>query len=318
MILTYQWQGMIKDREYNENSKKGLDNSKSRVNISDAGKRSILRRLTAWCKAIKTFNDQPRMKRIRKPRYPVMITLTLSSKQRHSDKEIKAEILQPFIRFLIRNYGLLYYFWRAEKQQNGNIHFHVLIDKYIDKVKLQELWNGYQDKLQYVCEYHKITGKSNPPSTQVMSANNWYAFYRYLVKYVMKDEENGIVNGRKWYMSQGLANIDIYSYDVCGQLNDDLLRLQREGKIEMKKEDHYVCIFFRKNFDLKIDIPWLYYDQRNYYLELYKDLYVKPPVKIADPDPVPQPDTQNDVVVEPELFPFGEVHEVAPSSRRFH
>jgi len=81
------------------------------------------------------------------------ITLTLSSKQIHSDKEIIKSILQPLLNYLRKHYHTELYVWRAEKQKNGNIHFHLLIDKWINYQDLREHWNKYQQNLGYVTRY---------------------------------------------------------------------------------------------------------------------------------------------------------------------
>jgi hypothetical protein len=81
------------------------------------------------------------------------ITLTLSSKQIHSDLEIKKEIFQPFLDYCRKHYKIQNYVWVIEKQKNGNTHFHVVSDKWIPHVELRNLWNKYQQNLGYVTRY---------------------------------------------------------------------------------------------------------------------------------------------------------------------
>ncbi len=81
------------------------------------------------------------------------ITLTLSSTQVHSDNEIKAQLLNQFLIELRRDHGVQMYIWKAEKQQNQNIHFHILTDKYIPWRPLRALWNRIQNKLGYIDRY---------------------------------------------------------------------------------------------------------------------------------------------------------------------
>ena len=42
-------------------------------------------------------------------------------------------LTQPAVSIQLRNFQeqFDYYFWRAEKQANGNIHFHLLVDRFI-------------------------------------------------------------------------------------------------------------------------------------------------------------------------------------------
>lgn len=83
------------------------------------------------------------------------ITLTLSSKQKHSDNEIKSKLLDSLLIELGKKFKVVNYVWRAEKQQNGNIHFHILTDKFIAWSQLRDIWNRLQNKLGYVDEYRK-------------------------------------------------------------------------------------------------------------------------------------------------------------------
>ena len=69
------------------------------------------------------------------------ITLSLSSTQIHSDNEIKEKCLNQFLIEIRKRYRVKNYIWRAEKQKNGNIHFHVVIDKFIAWSELRDRWN---------------------------------------------------------------------------------------------------------------------------------------------------------------------------------
>ena len=53
------------------------------------------------------------------------ITLTLSNKQFHDDYYILKNLFEPFIRELRTKKKGLLYVWKAEVQDNGNIHFHI-------------------------------------------------------------------------------------------------------------------------------------------------------------------------------------------------
>jgi len=150
------------------------------------------------------------------------ITLTLSSKQIHSDQVIKQELLNQFLIETIRRYKIEKYVWRAEKQKNGNIHFHIIMDKYIPWNELRNTWNRIQQKLGYVTryregrkEYHKNgfhfdekhTQKrtyaqqykawqkgvksewDNPNSIDVHSLSHIGNIKSYLTKYMSKNED---------------------------------------------------------------------------------------------------------------------------------
>ena len=80
-------------------------------------------------------------------------TLTLPAKQIHSDNEIKAKCLNQILIELKKYHHVKNYIWRAEKQKNGNIHFHILVDKFIPHQELRDRWNRIVNKLGYVETY---------------------------------------------------------------------------------------------------------------------------------------------------------------------
>jgi hypothetical protein len=83
------------------------------------------------------------------------VTLTLPSKQKHSDKEIIRRCLNSFLLEMKKFYKVKNYLWRAEKQQNGNIHFHLIVDKFIPWSELRDRWNRIVNKLGYVDRYRE-------------------------------------------------------------------------------------------------------------------------------------------------------------------
>lgn len=83
------------------------------------------------------------------------VTLTLPSTQVHSDNEIKSKCLNSFLIELKKFYKVHNYIWRAEKQKNGNIHFHLLVDKFIPYQELRDRWNRIINKLGYVDRYRE-------------------------------------------------------------------------------------------------------------------------------------------------------------------
>ena len=83
------------------------------------------------------------------------ITLTLSAKQMQDDKEITKHLLKRFLDELRRKWNVKHYVWKAEKQENGNIHYHILCDQFIKWQEIREKWNHIQNKegFNYVDRY---------------------------------------------------------------------------------------------------------------------------------------------------------------------
>lgn len=153
------------------------------------------------------------------------ITLTLSAKQKHSDNYIKAKMLNHFLIEAKRLWDVTNYVWRSEKQLNGNIHFHILVDKFIPHYELRSVWNNIQNKCGYIADYRtnmlefhkngftpnnklfdtwslnnqikayqkgKSSNWSNPNSTDIHSVRLINNVAAYCTKYMTKGSKNKI------------------------------------------------------------------------------------------------------------------------------
>ena len=152
----------------------------------------------------------------------MFITLTLPSEQIGTDTETTKEVLGTFLD-RCRKVGLLSnYVWRAEKQNNGNIHYHLLTDTYASYSMLRNLWFISLRKAGYIDNYRKKfaslsfeeysrlpfnlkksltevsrayargtrNGWSEPPAIDVKAINSADSVNAYVSKYVSKDKEN--------------------------------------------------------------------------------------------------------------------------------
>jgi hypothetical protein len=138
------------------------------------------------------------------------ITLTLPSPQGSiSDKEIKRGPLRVFIQKMGRRYGMYNYVWKAEKQKNGNIHFHITTDVYIPWWKIRDNWNDCINRLGFVDRYQEKHGKKTPNSTDVHSVRNVKDLAAYMVKYMAKKNKEGQkIEGKVWGCSKNLTGRD--------------------------------------------------------------------------------------------------------------
>lgn len=70
------------------------------------------------------------------------ITLTISSKY---DKQTRMEVLlKTWLEKMLYRYGKFNYVWKLELQENGNPHYHLLIDEKIDWKIVRGIWNKTQ------------------------------------------------------------------------------------------------------------------------------------------------------------------------------
>jgi hypothetical protein len=154
--------------------------------LSFSACKTIEKRLTCWFSSMFVINrDSINTGKVRSF-MPVMVTVTLSSPQKHDDKWIKRNILQEFLKALQRKKDIRFTFWKAEAQLNGNIHFHILIDRYVDKKFIQGLWNYYQKKAGYMDKYFSEHQHYNSPSTHVEGMRSDKSPIKYVLKYLQK------------------------------------------------------------------------------------------------------------------------------------
>ncbi len=151
-------------RVANENSLRNLTGSSGEFNgyMSPTTKRQVCKIIETWTTAVELNKDTTQD--YRNQIYFTFVTLTLPSKQLHSDQTIKNQMLDPFVEWLKdspektkrKGCNVEAYLWRAESQENGNLHFHLICDRWIDHQRVRQKWNDISERLGYVSRYKKI------------------------------------------------------------------------------------------------------------------------------------------------------------------
>lgn len=157
-------------------------------------------------------------------------TFTITEPQKHSD----TEIIKTFVDFLdhlkkVQNYIidpvskketkekafiLDNYVWRAETQENGNIHFHLLADTFLNQHMLRRVWNNYLGKLGYKYGY----GSANVNSLKRdKNSNKILNVERYLCKYLTKPPLRDAYKGMKLKDLEGISDVDKFRRPVLGK-----------------------------------------------------------------------------------------------------
>jgi hypothetical protein len=182
------------------------------------GARKLLREtLSRWFDTVTIASEFLRVPVI-PLRNHTFITVTLSSRQVHCDKTIKREVLNHFLIYLKRHYGVVNFVWKAELQENGNIHYHILTDKYIPHEELRAHWNNAQNRLSYVDMFEH----DNPNSTDIHSlrrVRNVMAYVgKYMAKKIVPSKSKTVTSivtrpicGHVWGRSDGLNNLQPFS-----------------------------------------------------------------------------------------------------------
>lgn len=80
-------------------------------------------------------------------------TLKLPSEQIHTSDFITKNCLNQLFVEIAKKYSFKNYVWRLEYQKNGNLHYHIATDCYIDYDFLLNTWNRILNKYGYVDMY---------------------------------------------------------------------------------------------------------------------------------------------------------------------
>lgn len=130
-----------------------------------------------------------------------------------TDNQIKDVCLNQLLTELRQYHGLQNYLWKAETQENGNIHFHIVIDVFVWKDRINEMWNRIQNKLGIIDEFEKRYHHRQPASTKIHSIKDIGNLKKYFSKYLAKsDERRRSVVGRNWgcnYLMSEYKGIDV-------------------------------------------------------------------------------------------------------------
>lgn len=127
--------------------------------ISDNAYRTLKRRINwlyylAKSKRVKTYRG--------KEIYNFKIgflTLTLPTKQRTCTADVTSSLLNPFLTEIRTRTNMKNYVWRLEFQKNGNVHYHLVTDTYLDYFFVLRIWNRLLKSKGYIDEYKKKFSK---------------------------------------------------------------------------------------------------------------------------------------------------------------
>jgi hypothetical protein len=258
-----------KNQSLKVTSLQNLHSEKFGGKVSDARRRKIHTIIDTWLSSMLFHVERNKLKGKEATYLPVFITLTLSSTQRHADAFIKRHMLGEFIKYVKRNCGVEHYFWRAESQSNGNIHFHLLMDKYIPKEQLQQKWNAIQSANGYLIDYYKKHGHLNAPSTDIRSPKNKNEIITYVLKYMSKDEKNRLIEGRIWGMSDSLRKVETVTMPLDEKTKSVFYAVFFNSETCVKYDDFFISLHVSGACNYK----WLAGAVKDKYCQHLTDVY---------------------------------------------
>lgn len=248
--------------------------------VGPSAGRKLRKMITCWSESIELFNEQNKVVSNAKKKKLVFITLTLSDEQKHDDLFIKRKMLNRFILLIQKKYSVKHYIWKAEKQFNGRMHFHLIVDTFIDMKDVQSEWNAIQDSFGYLDAYKTKFGKSNPPSTHIELYDSSEKAREYAIKYMSKKEMSkieacNVVKGRVWGCSDSLRNLRLFDSSESPKIIETLVKWSEKGRISSISDDFYALYRLDTKSFLKDLFPDVYSNYVGYYLSIYDELYVK-------------------------------------------
>ena len=107
------------------------------------------------------------------------ITLTLPSKQNTCTKDVTQSLLNPFLTEIRQRTGMENYVWRLEFQKNGNVHYHIVTDTYLDYHLVKKIWNRLLNSKGYIQPYQDKMNK--------LLLSDYIDLYKYNDKYQYSD-----------------------------------------------------------------------------------------------------------------------------------
>ena len=249
------------------------DNMKYTGRICNRSRKTIEKRLTSWINSIKIYNLVNNNLQNSAKTYPVFITLTIPDQYKKTDLEIKRQILELFLKRMVYNGMMFNYFWKAERQKRGELHFHIVSDRYIDYKYLQRVWNNILYKAGMLREFYTRYHHYNPPSTHIEALYKVPGAISYIMKYVSKDSNNGKVFGRVYSFSNKLLNLKPCKLFYEGSNIQPFNEYLSLNVAHVLDREYCSIYYLKKAFDhAKIDdhIQKQYID---YYLAQYNSIY---------------------------------------------
>lgn len=229
--MTYeQFIDYVPNRKGNRSFKDPSFSNETRGYLSVASQKRIRRIIDTWMTALEVYHYIKGNKREAIKNDIRFLTLTLPAAQMHPDKVIKREALNPLIIWLNRSQKVSSYLWVAEKQKNGNLHFHILCNHWVNYMAVQKQWNKLLRGMGYIDEYRRnqLAFHANGFQPRYELADQWPLTnqYRAYCKGMAEDWQNP--NSTDIHTLKKINNVASY---LCKEMTKGSKGQTIEGKI---------------------------------------------------------------------------------------
>jgi len=129
---------------------------------------------------------------------------TLTYRENMQDRDLAYKHLEKFARFCNKQFGDFPYVAVMEYQKRGACHFHIATNRFFNVAIMRCLWHRAS----------KDTGAVNVTSPRTGGKWNRVKISRYLAKYMLKDQEAGGINTKRFSSSRGIPKPVVSTYYI--------------------------------------------------------------------------------------------------------
>lgn len=176
------------------------------------------------------------------------ITLTVSDPTKKlTGKEAHKKLLSHFLQWLRRTEQVNTYIWKAEHQQNGQIHYHITTPSFIHYQRIRDKWNNLQRKVGLLDKYHNSKGHYDANSTDIHDVRKVKDLAAYLIKYICKSYQNeNSINGKVWDCSDNLRGKKYFSVPMNEQHHVLMENAITDEKATKFKGDRFAVVKWKE------------------------------------------------------------------------
>lgn len=157
------------------------------------------------------------------------ITLTVANTDKnYTAREMYDLCFKPFLRWLRETKKSQFYIWKAELQKRGQVHYHVVSNRFIMHDEIKAKWNELQKKAGLLEGFFNKFNHYNPNSTDIHAVYKVKDLSAYFSKYlskITKDDDGNTIDettGKVWDCSRALKEFKTFTAPVSIEMDKRL------------------------------------------------------------------------------------------------
>ncbi len=259
--------------------------------LTPGAKKRLARSIDLLVQSTKrTWIDNPAKPGEKMPFQIAFTTLTVHSPGRMIGiKEAYKNLLSPMLQWLRRSHNVYLYIWKAELQERGQIHYHLLLGSFVHMDALRTKWNKLQMECGYLDDYFKEHGHYDAPGTEIKNA----LLHNDVAGYLQKEFAKTIQNtekmcGKIWDCSINLKEMSLFETD-SNKYAGAISTLVRQNKLTVAFSDRSCTVYKANDYNTTGFLDRIDTHLYNEHIEWIKTTeYSKPEPLIYDPPPKPK------------------------------